>query len=163
MMSVFGFSTEPNTGGDFLPIVKYDARAGRMFRIDRIDTGQGFISEPIDITANFKAIVDFENLETGWIAFGGGRPDFKLVRIGHALPPRPAATDERGKPLYSNGIRFMLKLSKECGGAKPIREIAGVAKAFVGGIEQVYIQYQTEHGANVGKLPVIVQIGRAHV
>ena len=36
------------SGGDFLPIVKYDARAGRFFRVDRDDeTGE---REPVDIT-----------------------------------------------------------------------------------------------------------------
>ena len=50
MGSVFGFSTESSGGGDFLPIVKYDARAGRFFRMDRVDTGSGFESDPVDIT-----------------------------------------------------------------------------------------------------------------
>lgn len=158
-MSVFGFSTQPNPSGDFLPIVKYDARAGRMFRVDRVDTGQGFVNEPVDITSTFKAIVDFENLETGWIAFGGGRPDFKLVRIGEKLPPQPTAKDEKGKDLYSNGIRFMLKLSKECGGAKPIRELAGVAKAFTGAVEKVYLEYVAGRLDAPSKLPVLIMEG----
>ena len=34
-----GFGLNLNAGGDFLPIVKFDARAGRIFRIDREDTG----------------------------------------------------------------------------------------------------------------------------
>ena len=36
MSNVFGFSTEPSAGGDFTPIIKYDARAGRIFRVDRV-------------------------------------------------------------------------------------------------------------------------------
>lgn len=148
-MSVFGFSTEPSSGGDFLPIVKYDARAGRMFRQDRINDGQGFVTDSVDITHNFKAIVDFENIETGWINFAtGGAPDFRMVRIGDALPVRPS-------DQHKNGIRLMLKLSKDCGGEKQIREIAGVAKAFLAGIEAVYLVYQAEKGANAGKLPVL--------
>jgi hypothetical protein len=163
MSNVFGFSTEASSGGDFLPIVKYDARAGRMFRVDRVDVGGTWSKEPVDITGNFRALVDFENIETGWISFAGAAPDFRLVPIGTAIPSRPAGTDEKGKPLYSNGVRFMLKLSKECGGDKPIREIAGTAKAFTGGVEEVYTAYLAGKGDNPGKLPVIALKGTVPV
>lgn len=149
-MSVFGFSTEPSSGGDFIPIVKYDARAGRLFRIDRIDTGSGFENSPVDITSSFKAIVDFENIEVGWIDFPvGSAPSFSLVPMGQALPPRPSQK-------HKNGVRFMLKLAKDCGGDKPIREISGTSKAYLSGIEAVYNAYLAEKGNNPGKLPVIV-------
>lgn len=152
-MSVFGFSTEPSSGGDFLPIVKYDANAGRMFRMDRVSDGQSYSNQPVDITHNFKALVDFENVETGWINFAtGGAPDFRMVKIGDPLPPRPG-------DQYKNGIRFMLKLTQECGGEKRTREIAGVAKAFLAGIEGVYVEYQAQRAANPDKLPVIVMEG----
>jgi hypothetical protein len=148
--SVFGFSTEPAAGGDFTPIVKYDARSGRFFRMDRVDNGNGYVSESVDITSNFKAIVDFENIETGWIDFpAGAAPNFVLVPIGSPLPNKPG---ERHK----NGIRFMLKLSKECGGSKPIREIAGTSKVCLSGIEAVYKEYEAQKAANPVKLPVIV-------
>ena len=49
MANVFGFSTEP--AGDFMPILKFDARAGRLFRVDRENTGDGFSNEPVDITS----------------------------------------------------------------------------------------------------------------
>src|SRR5258707_577047 len=148
-MSVFGFSTAPSESGDFLPSVKDDARAGRMFRIDRIDNGNGFESEAVDITANLKFIADFENIEVGWINFtSGSAPDFKLVPIGTQLPDRPSA-------VHKNGLRFMLKLSKDGGGDKPIREIAGTSKAFLSGIEAVYTAYLAERGKYPGKVPVI--------
>ena len=148
-MSVFGFSTEP--AGDFMPILKYDARAGRMFRVDRENNGDGFSNEPVDITASFKAIVDFENLEVGWIDFvAGSAPDFKLVKMGQALPPRPS-------DRHKNGVRFICKLAKACAESKPpIREMAGTSKAFLGGIEAVYLAYQAAKDKNPGKLPAIV-------
>jgi hypothetical protein len=149
-MSVFGFSTEPSAGGDFMPIAKYDARAGRLFRMDRVDTGSGFASDAVDITSSFKAIVDFENIEVGWIDFpAGAAPNFVLVPMGTALPDRPS-------PRHKNGVRFVLKLAKDCGGDKPIREIAGTSKAFLSGIEAVFSSYQSEKAKNPGKLPVIV-------
>src|SRR6187431_1783365 len=149
-MSVFGFSTEASAAGDFLPVLKYDARAGRFFRMDRVDTGNGFASEPVDITPIVKFIADFENVEVGWIVFTPGiAPDFRLVPIGYQLPERPS-------PNHKNGLRFMLKLSKECGGDKPIREIAGTSKAFLSGIEAVYTAYLAEKAKNPGKLPVLM-------
>ena len=150
MGNVFGFSTEASGGGgDFLPILKFDARAGRFFRVDRLDNGNGFENDPVDITSSLKFIADFENIEVGWIVFTpGSAPDFKLVPIGSQLPDRPS-------PNHKNGLRFMLKLSKECGGDKPIREIAGTSKAFLSGVEAVYTQYLAEKAKNPGKLPVL--------
>jgi hypothetical protein len=49
----------------------------------------------------------------------------------------------------------MLKLSKECGGDKPIREIAGTSKAFLSGVEAVYTQYLADKKKYPGKLPVL--------
>lgn len=148
-MSIFGFSTEAPSG-DFTPIVKYDARAGRIFRVDRIDTGNGFESNPIDITTSFKAVCDFENLETGWIDFAtGNAPSFVLVPRGNQLPPKPSTT-------HKNGVRFMLKLSKDCGGDKPVREIAGTSRAFLNGTQAVVEQWLREAKDHPGMLPVIV-------
>ena len=149
-MSLFGFCTQPSTAGDFLPIVKYDARAGRFFRMDRVDKGNGFVNEPVDITGSFKAIFDFENVEVGWIDFpAGAAPDFDLVPMGSRLPDRPS-------DRHKNGVRFIVKLAKDCGGAKPVREIAGTSKAFLSGIEAVFKDYKAAKAANADKLPVIV-------
>jgi hypothetical protein len=133
MRNVFGFSTAPSECGDFTPIVKYDARAGRMFRIDRVEKDGNFANEAVDVTQSFKAIADFENVQTGWILFlSGTAPDFKMVPIGNELPPRPS-------PEHKNGVRFKIKLSKNCCGDKPIREIAATSNAFLSGIEAVYL------------------------
>lgn len=148
-MSVFGFSTEPNKGGDFLPIVKYDARAGRIFRMDRVDAGGQFVTEPVDITTGFKAMVDLENIETGWVNFNtGGAPHFAMVRMGERLPAQPS-------PQHKNAVRFMMKLGAECGGEKRIREMASQAKAFLSGFETLYHDYLAQKDANPGKLPVV--------
>ena len=156
-MSVFGFSTEPSTTVDFTPIVKYDARAGRIFRVDRLDTGNGFENNPVDITSNFKAIFDFENVEVGWIDFPvGSAPSFALVPMGKQLPERPS-------PKHKNGIRMLLKLTKGCGGDKPVREIAGTSKAFLSGVEAVYAEYAREKANHPGELPVLVLVSTTPV
>ena len=146
-MSIFGFSTEP-TGGDFLGIIKYDARAARIFRIDRAVDGR----VPIDITDTFAAVLDLENIETGWLNFSGPQPDFKLVRMGEVLPVRPSEN-------HKNGVRLMLKLHPSCAGQdKPIREFSTSAKAALSGIEKLYLDYQQSKPEN-GKLPIVQMQG----
>jgi hypothetical protein len=151
--NVFGFSTAPASSGDFLPIVQYDARAGRMFRTDRVMAPgtTTFETSKTDITNIFKAICDFENIETGWMRFvAGSAPDYRLVPMGSVLPPQPS-------PDHKNGMRFMLKLSKECAADQPpIREIAGTAKSMVSGIADIYLKYLDEYLQNPGKLPVLM-------
>jgi hypothetical protein len=151
MKNVFGFPTSPSTGGDFTLFVKFDARAGRPYRMDRVNTGNGFESQAVDITADFKAIFDLENVETGWILFiPGSAPDFKLVRVGDEFPDKPSANHKRG-------IRFMLKLSKDCAGeSAAVREIASTSKAFLTGVEALYLDYLEKKAANPGKLPIVV-------
>jgi hypothetical protein len=145
----FGFSTEATGGGDFTPIVKYDARAGRIFRVDRVQTTDGFTSEPVDITATFKAVFDFENIEVGWIDFPvGSAPSFALVPLGKALPDRPSAK-------HKNGLRVLIKLGTSCGGDKRVREIAGTSKSFLAGIEEVFLAYGKDKAKYPGQLPVL--------
>ncbi len=147
--NIFGFSTEASAGGDFIPIIKYDSRSGRIFRVDRNNDGTGWNTDLVDITSNFRAVFDFENVEVGWIAFPlGAAPSFRLVPIGTQLPARP---DENHK----NGLRVMLKLDKACGGEHRIREVAGTAKAFLGGVEQIFADYLRQKKEHPGQLPVI--------
>ena len=147
--NVFGFSTEASGGGDFTPIVKYDARAGRIFRVDRVQTADGFSSEPVDITAAFKAVFDFENIEVGWIDFPvGSAPSFALVPLGTTLPDRPSAK-------HKNGLRVLIKLAAPCGGDKRVREIAGTSKSFLAGIEEAYLAYSRDKAKYPGQLPVL--------
>ena len=116
-------------GGDIIPIIKYDSKAGRVFRIDRADG----TNTPVDITRSFKAVVDMENVEVGFINFPiGAAPEFALVPLGTQLPARPS-------DKHKQGVRLMLKLSKECGG--DVREMATCAKAAMRGVDKGYVAY----------------------
>ena len=156
-MSVFGFSTEPSSGGDWLPIATYDARAGRFFRIDRLQDSSGnWTTDKVDITTNFKAMADFDNIETGWLNFAPGQtPNLVLVPL-KGIADKTIKMPDRPSDLHKNGIRFVVKLSKDIGGDRPIREIASSAKAFLGAIETVYEQYAAERSQHPGMLPVLV-------
>lgn len=147
----FGMNYDTQTG-DIVPIIKYDARAGRLFRIDRADG----VNTPVDITANFKAVLDLENVEAGFMNFDtGGAPDFVLVPLGEQMPQKPS-------DKHRQGVRLMLKLSKECAapgvladGKGDIREIASVAKAALRGFDELHTLYQAGEKQNPGKLPVV--------
>lgn len=138
----FGFNYE-SSAGDIIPIVKFDARAGRFFRIDRVDG----VNNPIDITTSFKAVMDFENIEVGYINFpAGGAPEFRVAPIGQPMPENPG-----GK--FRQGIRMLLKLGKDCGG--DVREISTTAKAVLGAFDTCHNEYLAGVKANPGKLPVV--------
>jgi len=133
-----------NGGKDFLPIVKFDARSGRMFRRDRIN-GE---NEEVDITKTFKAVVDFENLEVGYINFNtGSAPDFHMAPHGEGLPDKPSQD-------YKQGVRFQVKLHADCGG--DVREMASNARSFLQGVDNLHNDYVAGSAKNAGKLPVVV-------
>src|SRR5678810_1199724 len=98
-------------GGDRVPIIKYDARAGRLFRVDRTQNAGGqFDSETVEITAAFQAVFDLENIELGWLSFPQNQaPDIVVAPYGQALPPRPSTN-------HRTGFRIHILLGKACGG-----------------------------------------------
>ena len=133
-----------SAGGDFLPILKYDARAGRFFRVDK-ENGE---STSVDITRNIKFVADFENVEVGFIMFPpGAAPQFHMVPLGTPLPAKPG-------PDFKQGVRLLVKLGAESGG--DVREIASSAAAFLRGIDALHSAYEAGKAANPGKLPVVV-------
>lgn len=134
---------EGGSGGEIIPIIKFDCRSGRMFRRDRVN-GEDNI---VDVSRSFKAVFDFENIEVGYINFDtGSAPDFQVVRFGQKQPDRPS---EKHKP----GVRLLVKLSKELGG--DLRELASTARAFLRGIDELHSAYAAGVAANPGKLPVV--------
>lgn len=139
----FGLSYDAGSTGDIIPILKYDSRAGRFFRVDRADG----VNTPVDVTRSLKMVADLENVEVGWINFAtGGAPDFVMTMIGQPLPARPS-------PDHKQGVRIMVKLGKECGG--DIREISTVAKSALRGLEELHTTYQASLADHAGQLPIV--------
>jgi hypothetical protein len=143
-----GFQYSNGEGsGDITPYVKYIATAGRMFRVDRTNDGTGYVNTQHDITRSFKAVVDLEHFEVGYINFGtGGAPDFVLVPFGSIMPQRPSQA-------HKQGARLMLKLGADCGG--DVRELSSTASAFLKGLDELHTAYEAGKAANPGKLPVV--------
>lgn len=135
--------------GDIVPYVKFDARAGRFFRNDRTESNGAYSNNPVDITSSFKAVMDLENIEVGYMKFGAGTaPEYMLVQLGSPMPHKPA------DPGFKQGARIMLKLASTCGG--DVREITGNAAAFLKGIDDLHTAYEAGKAANPGKLPIVV-------
>ena len=137
------------SGGDFLPIVKYDARAGRFFRVDRHEvTGD---REAVDITDGFECLPDFEHAEKGWAWFQSGQaPDFVMVPVeSQGLPPQPSEN-------HRQAVRLRLWLSaKAAGGTERLREIATTANTALNGFGALYDQWLANREHNPGKAPLV--------
>lgn len=143
-MAFNGFFDNIGAGANFLPIVKYDARSGRISRRDRTN---GETTE-VDITKNFKAVFDAENVEIGWASFNtGGAPDMRLVRMSDGTNIEKPGED------FRRAVRYVIKLGKECGG--DIREFATNANASLEGIKKLQSAYDEGVKQNPGKLPVV--------
>jgi hypothetical protein len=137
------------SGGDFLPIVKYDARAGRFARVDRDEeTGE---RKPVDISDGLEFLPDFEHAEKGWADFQPGQaPDFVMVSVeAKDLPPQPSKN-------HRQAVRLRLLLSaKAAGGTERLREIATTANTALYGFGALYDQWFANREHNPGKAPLV--------
>ena len=135
-----------SSSGDIRAIIKYDARAGRIQRMDREDG----VTIPTDITTNFTALFDFENAEKGWLFFAATGPDFKLV----PLEPINGLWPEQPSDKHRQGVKIPLKLAGDCGG--DVRDIATVAKVSLQGLNQLHDAYLAHRNAHPGQLPIVI-------
>lgn len=146
-----GFNLESGGNGDITPFVKYDAKAGRLFRNDRSQDSSGaYSSAPVDITRSFKAVMDLENLEVGWVLYApGAAPMMHLAKAGGAYPDKPSTPDG-----FKKGARIIMRLGKDCG--NDIRELAGNSRAFLTALEKLYAAYEAGAKENPGRLPIVI-------
>lgn len=145
-----GLSTEGG-GGDFADILKFDARAGRMFRVDRSQGASGWETNNVEITNGFTAVFDFENIKVGWALFAAGvAPIFAMVPLGEPFPPKPS-------DQFKQGFKIMVKLGRASG--DDVREFASCAGAVRNALDKLHDAYLKDVGANAGKLPVVAMTG----
>lgn len=139
-----GFSTEPSNGGSkFLPVVKFDAKAGDLIAVNREPAGDGtWEKHEVDIAMPVKVVIDFENLEIGWLTFA---PTYNavMVKIGERMPAKP--TDD-----HKQAVKMKL-FFKEHGW----REFSPTSKTVLRAIDQLHDQYLEQAAAQPGKMPVV--------
>lgn len=147
-----GLNIGSSESGDFTKIIKFDARAGRMFKVEREqDSGGSWQTENVEITNGFTAVMDLENLEVGWALYAPGvAPSVSFVKLGQALPAKPS-------DQHKQAFKMMLKLGKSSGG--DVRELSATSKAVIGSVDDLHTQYEAEKGKHPGKLPVVELTG----
>lgn len=148
-----GIQTESG-GGSFTPTVKINSKQGRVYRVDRTQGADGWVTDEVEITRDFAFVPDFDNLEIGWMFFKAGQaPDLRMVKLGEVMADRPPGADADGKPNFKQGVRLLVKLGKSCGG--DLREIAATAKSILGPIDKLHDQYVAERAAHPDHLPQV--------
>ena len=152
----FGLPT--SGGGDILPYIKYNAKAGRMTRVDRVQTAAGWESDEVDITDNFSAVFDLENIQVGWAYYGQQGPQRKMgIYKKEPTPEQPDDVDGDGKKLYKSGFLVKIALAKASGGG--IREFGSNAGCVVEALGVLHDAYEVAPEAQQGKLPVVAMTG----
>ena len=152
-----GLSTG-GSGGDIKPFVKYDAKAGRLFRADRIQQPDGtFASDTVEITQVAQFVADLANIRVGWINYTSQGPVRRLVVLGkEAIPPRPDDKNSDGKPAFKQGFELDILLNNEAnGGNKAPRVLGSAAGCVIEAMDALHDAYTAAPESKAGKLPIV--------
>ena len=150
--------------GDFLPLVNYNAKAGRLKFSQRVEVNGRWEKQEEDVSFQQPAFVaDMENIQVGWLFFKAGMaPVRSLVKIGQPLPPCPVGdygVDERGnaaKPKQGFAMRLL-------DGNRTVREFSSNANAVLAAIDTLHSQYEAAPEKAQGLLPVVQFQGATEV
>lgn len=151
-----GLSSGSGASGEIRPFINYDARAGRMFRIDRAQDSAGmWQSDKVDITRQAKFIADLANIRVGWINYTPTGPVKHMVILGReAIPPRPGDLNAEGKPAFRQGFEITVKLHKDAGGGGP-REFGSNAGCVIEAMDELHDAFTSAAEGKAGKLPIV--------
>lgn len=136
-----GFMSNPSGGeGGFTPYVKYNAKAGRWYTKEDKQDGAEF-----EVT-NMTAIIDLENIKTGWFLFNAG--------VAPAKTFDPSLSQAAAKPGdgFKRGFEVLAFSEKNLQG---LREFSSTAGAVIEAMNNLYDAWEAGKGANPGKLPVV--------
>ncbi len=128
------FRMPSTNGGAFRPRVKFNAKAGRVYRLDRVPQADGRAILETEITAQFAFYLALESFADGW----WNRETFKelLVPLGAALPPQPDGRDEHNKPIWVYQVRCAMKLAAAAGG--DLRVFSSGAQCVLEPLDRLY-------------------------
>jgi hypothetical protein len=136
------------TGGDYLPVWKWDARTGKACLQDRVYSGGRWETEQRNIDhSKFRAVFDMENVLRGWINFpSGAPPEMKMVRAGE--DPGDPPSDK-----HKEGVRLIVKMDESLGGG--VRELLSTAWAMWTAIDALHDAYTAAVVRHPGHLPAV--------
>lgn len=152
-----GLSTG-GSSGDIKPFVKYDAKAGRLFRADRNQQSDGsFASESVEITNTAQFVIDLANIRVGWINYTSQGPIRRLIVLGkEPIPPRPDDKGADGKLAFKQGFEVDLLLNKETNGGNTSARILGsAAGCVIEAMDALHDAYSAASESKTGKLPIV--------
>lgn len=151
-----GLSTGGGGGGEIQPYINYDAKAGRMFRVDRFQDNSGaWATDKVEITNSVQMVMDIPNIRVGWINYTTQGPVRKLVTLGkEPIPPRPDDKNAEGKPAFKQGFEIQLLLDKASGGGAP-RVFGSAAGCVIEAMDALHDAYSAASEGKAGKLPIV--------
>jgi len=136
-----GFMSNPSGGeGGFTPYVKYNAKAGRWYTKEDKQDGAEF-----EVT-NMTAIMDLENIKTGWFLFNAG------VAPAKTFDPSLAQAAAKPGDGFKRGFEVLAFSDKNLQG---LREFSSTAGAVIEAMNNLYDAWEAGKAANPGKLPVV--------
>lgn len=139
-----GINTQAS--GDFKPYVKYDARAGRLFRAPNKEANE---QNAVDITNGFTALMDLKHINVGWLDFPtGAAPDYVVQDVTLGLPAKPNG----GKHKQGFVMSIMLP------GDPNVYEMASSSKATVESFNLLHDEFSKAPEAAQGKLPAVQMV-----
>jgi hypothetical protein len=144
----FGLNTP--TVADFREIIKYDAHAGRLIRVDyNAETREKTLVDITNPPPRFA--IDFGRLEVGYGHFSATGPEFRLVPEGRPLPSQPTDKDDQGRLKFRQAVRVPV-IGRVLGGH---REWSSGANCVLEAIEQLYNEFRQRPEAHAGQIPII--------
>lgn len=151
-----GLSTGGAGGGEIQPYINYDAKAGRMFRVDRSQGGDGtWQTDKIEITNTVQMVMDLAHIRVGWINYTAQGPVRKLVVLGQEpIPARPDDKNAEGKPAFKQGFEVNLLLDKASGGGAP-RVFGSAAGCVIEAMDALHDAFSAAPESKAGKLPIV--------
>jgi hypothetical protein len=120
-------------GSDFMPVFKYDAKAGSFYKQDRVLTADGWGNEQTDVGNILRAgeiIFDLDSVEVGWFKFPkGAAPETVLFPLGQDIGDPPNKD-------FKQGFKMIVKLD----GDEP-REFMSTATATWYALDALHTAY----------------------
>jgi hypothetical protein len=132
---------------DFMPIAKYDARAGTIFLQDRVLGPNGYETEQRDVTEGFRAIFDLEQVERGWIYYPKGAPP-NLIMVPAGEDPGEAPSKD-----HKEGIRLTLKMLSVAGDS--VRELQSTSLAMWAAVDALHTAWANQAADHPNEVPIV--------
>lgn len=133
-----------SASGDFLPRIQYNAKAGRMYRVERTQDSAGNWSNDIEeIPIPLQLAFDMASVEVGWIKLDETGVDFQMVPVNTALPAQPS-------DKHKQGFRVLV-YTKALG----VRHFSHTAKCVIGAVDELHDAWSAQFDEHPGQVPVV--------